>query len=467
MTPTRRRCYDPAAAVPDPAADDPRVRALSVLKRHGYNATSFQTLEEGFRYWFDGDDACVAYADTGNAWVVAGAPIAAADALADVALRFQAAAALAGRRVSYFGVEDRMLDARLGAALAIGVQPVWDPSRWPDTVRASSSLKEQLRRARAKGVQVRVASAAEIIDPGSPTRRAIERLIARWLAAKAMAPMGFLVDVQPFAFAEERRYLLAEREGSLVGFLAAVPVYARGGWLFEDLLRDESAPNGTSELLIDAAMRDAAERASTYVTLGLAPLGGPVDPRLRAVAAVSAGLYDFAGLYRFKARLKPHRWEPIHLLHPPGTPVALALLDALTAFARGSLARYGLRSVLRGPAVVVRMLALLLAPWTALLLFADPARWFPSMALKVAAIALNVALGVALWSLAREWRPRLATALAWVVSLDAIVTVAHALAFNVARVRGVGDALLVAVSCLAPLCASAILWNARAHRSAQ
>ena len=47
-----------------------RLRVLALLKRHGWNATSFQILEPGFRYWFDGDalgEACVGYVDTGSA----------------------------------------------------------------------------------------------------------------------------------------------------------------------------------------------------------------------------------------------------------------------------------------------------------------------------------------------------------------------------------------------------------------
>ena len=35
-------------------------RALELLKRYGWNATSFQSLEPGFRHWFDPDgDGCV------------------------------------------------------------------------------------------------------------------------------------------------------------------------------------------------------------------------------------------------------------------------------------------------------------------------------------------------------------------------------------------------------------------------
>lgn len=56
-------------------------------------------------------------------------------------------------------------------------------------------------------------------------------------------------------------------------------------------------------------------------------------------------------------------------------------------------------------------------------------------------------------------------ALAIAVTADAALTIAHALAFNLSRVRGLSDALLVLVSCLAPTLAGAILWNARALRA--
>src|SRR5689334_23356382 len=58
---------------PTPArsGDAERERVLALVKRHGWNATAFQVLERGFRYWFD-DDACVAYVDTGRGWVAAG-----------------------------------------------------------------------------------------------------------------------------------------------------------------------------------------------------------------------------------------------------------------------------------------------------------------------------------------------------------------------------------------------------------
>src|SRR6186713_2042376 len=102
-----------------------RERALELVRRHGWNATSFQTLEEGYRYYFEAD-GFVAYFDSGSAWVVAGAPIAAAPQIAGILQRFLAAARSAGRRVCLFATEQRLLDLTPGQlrALRIGEQPV-------------------------------------------------------------------------------------------------------------------------------------------------------------------------------------------------------------------------------------------------------------------------------------------------------------------------------------------------------
>jgi phosphatidylglycerol lysyltransferase len=127
-----------------------RERVLQLLKLHGWDATSFQILEEGFSYWFERGDACVAYVDTGSAWVVAGAPIAPAVRIGEVALRFAAAAKDRGMRVCFFGTEPRFCAAAPFASMQIGEQPVRGPRGWDDLVRSTRSLKEQLRRAGRK-----------------------------------------------------------------------------------------------------------------------------------------------------------------------------------------------------------------------------------------------------------------------------------------------------------------------------
>lgn len=453
-------------AEPEDRSTGDRARVLALLKRHGWNSTSFQILEPGFRYWFDGDDACVGYVDTGRAWVAAGAPVAPADRFAEITARFVAAAAAARRRVCCFATEARFHEAAGWASLRVGDQPIWAPGDWTTVVRGSRSLREQLRRAQAKGVTVRAIAPAELA-PGHPTRRALDALIARWLASRPIAPMGFLVHVDPFSFPDERRYFVAERDRRPVGFLCAIPIYARPGWFFEDFLREPSAPNGTVELLVDAGMRAAAGEGIPYVTLGLVPLSGEIQPWLRAARRWGKSLYDFDGLRAFKAKLKPRAWDPIFLSYPRNRNGFVAMFDTLTAFARGGLLRFGLETLLRGPAIVMRILAVLLVGWTALLALPVSARWFPSPAWQWGWIGFDLVLAASLLALSYRWRAVLADLVATAVTADAAVTLIQAIIYDLPRRRGALDVAIVITAIAAPTVAATLLWNARAHRAAQ
>jgi len=451
-----------AASLSPSTFEESRRRVLELVRRHGWNATSFQVLEPGLSYFFE-DDACVAYVDTGRAWVVAGAPIAPESRLREVALRFEAEARRRRRRVRFFGVEERFCAGASLDRVRVGEQPVWDPAEWEQILRGSSSLREQLRRSRAKGVRVRVLEPDELADPGG-IRRRIERLIDRWSHSRPMAPMGFLVAIVPFTFRGERRYFVAEREGAVVGFLAAVPVYAREGWLLEDLLRDPEAPNGTAELLVDSAMRRLAEDGCRFATLGLAPLSG-AEGWLRTARRLARGLYDFGGLRDFKAKLRPQGWEPIYLAWPKGEDERLAIFDSLAAFAHEGLLRFGLGTLLRVPTVVIQGLAVLLVPWTLLLASAEWERWFPAAWLKWAWVGFDVALCGALLALASRWRPWLGRALAAAVTIDAALTWTQALAFNAPRIASRAEGAVVALAVAAPTVAAGLLWRAVRHRS--
>lgn len=447
-----------------PPVDPEQTLVLGLLHRYGWNALSFQILEPGFLYWFHGEDACVGYVDTGKAWVVAGAPIAPPERLHDVAAAFSALASRRGRRVAFFGTEPRFLDAApRWHALRVGEQPVWAPEEWSATLERSRSLREQLRRARAKGVQVRKLDPTELL-PGHATRHRLDTLIARWLHTRPMAPMGFLVQIHPYTFPEQRHCFVAEREGRMVGFLGVIPVFARGGWFFEDFLSDPDAPNGTVDLLIDAGMRAAASARIPYVTLGLVPLAGRVGARFRAARRWGSLLYDFNGLYAFKSKFRPRVWDPIHLSYPPGGSSWAAIGDTLTAFSRGGLLSFGAQTLLRGPMVVLRVLALLLVPWTLLLALPMSRDWFPSEPIRWAWIGFDVAVAVALYRLSERWDQRLARILTGAVALDAILTVVQALLYDLPAYGDLTGILVILTAVLAPTMAAALLWRGGVHR---
>jgi hypothetical protein len=341
------------------------------------------------------------------------------------AKRFAAAARARRRRAVFFGVE--ALDAFAGfRSLALGLQSVLLPAQWPATLRRSRKLREQLRRARAKGVTVRVVDADDLA-PGTPLRSHVERLAAEWLASRHMEAMTFLVAVEPFHAPAHHLYVVAERRGVPVQFLSAVPIPAAGGWLFEDMLRGGDAPNGSTELVLDLALRTIADRAE-WATPGLTPLAGEIAWWLWAARAAASPLYDFDGLRRFRARLSPARWSTVWMVWDRG-PSILVLIDVLRAFPGGRLAAFGIRSIVRhanGPPWAV---AVPLVPWIGVLVALLATGHAAALALSPAALAgwivFDVALAWLMFHAASRPRARRLAALAIAAGADAVWSVQH------------------------------------------
>ena len=308
----------PERSWPSPIAQRRRARARAV-KRHGWNATSFQMLEPGFRYWFDGDDACVAYVDTGRRVGGGGrAHRAPRAARARWRARFEAAARAAGRRVVLLRHRAALRRrARRWGACPSASSRCGTARAGPRRCSDSRSLREQLRRARAKGVTRARGRAAEELEPPRAPLRGGDRAADR---RAGCAPADGADGLPGAAAAVRLRATSAATSWPSVdgaawsAFLAAVPVYARQGGCSRTscaIRRRRTAPRSCWWTRRCAR---AAARASGYVTLGLAPLSGAVRGWLRVARLWGAPLYDFEGLRAFKAKLRPARLGP----HPPG-----------------------------------------------------------------------------------------------------------------------------------------------------
>ena len=335
--------------------------------RHGWNATAYQILNPGIAHWFAaGDDAVIGYVRRSGVRVVAGAPVCALERLGDVVAEFAAHAKRAGDRVCYFGAGERLERAlrRAGACgtVGLGAQPSWDPRRWSAIMAHRVSLRAQLRRARNKGVVITRWSAER-----AENNRELAALLDQWLRTLGLPPLHFLIETDTIALTRDRRIFVAERAGAVVAYLVASPVPARRGWLIEQIVRGREAPNGSSELLVDAAMRALASEGAEYVTLGLAPLSSHAqyaDPGvpawlqlvLRWVRAHGRRFYDFDGLDRFKSKFAPEHWEEIIAIddRAPFSPRALWAITA--AFGGGSPVGLVARTVARAVAQEVRRL---------------------------------------------------------------------------------------------------------------
>lgn len=298
-----------------------KVREL--VMAYGWNSTAYQILNPGFEYWFARSaPAVVAYMRRGNVLVVAGAPVCPPEALAAVATEFERFASGAGCRVCYVCAADRLRETVDGSGnhstIVIGAQPVWNPQAWPQLAAARRAIRQQVARARNKGVTVET-----VTDGSGRVAPELERILAEWLNTRVLPPLHFLVEPYIADVAHsDRLTLVARREGVAVAFLVASPVAARNGFLIEQVARSPKAPNGSSELLIDAAMRRLAGEGRDYATLGLVALStravgskamNPWWLRLMMMVARAHAnrFYNFRGLERFRMKMAPARWETV------------------------------------------------------------------------------------------------------------------------------------------------------------
>lgn len=431
---------------------------------HGDHAHALNALL-GERAWRGAQGEVVAYADTGRAWVAAGGPIAASADVPAAALAFEEAARAAGRIPVWFAIEhpERMPH---GAGMVVGALPEWSPAGWAAVVRGHRRIREQLRRARKKGVTVREVS-LEALAPAD--RAALDRLEVAWVRTRRMEPMGFVVAHRQDSAPLLRRAWIAECGGRAVAYVTATPMPARKAWLLEDLRRD-GAPNGSSELMFDTIVRALAADGAEWITPGMVPLIGASRRWLAGVRLLARPLYDFDGLAFFRTRMHPDRWRPIHLMHPPQVSAPRAVVEVLRAFAGGSLIRFGSRSLLKRPPGLAWLLAAGLVPWTlgiAAMAIADAESLlgFSRSALWGWAV-FDGALVALLWMAARQRRLRHFVIAAVAAAADALLSAQHLLDV------GLGSTplqqVLRTVSAAAPLLATALLsyasvreWRAR------
>lgn len=311
-------------AAPDPESAAAVERARAIILAWGSNSTAYQIINPGICRWFtQKGNGLVGFVRGGSTRVAAGEPVCEKSRLEEIAGRFErASAAEGGRSVCWFcasAMFASLLPNRSSSTILIGAQPVWNPAAWQTKIRSRASLRQQLNRARNKGVTVTEWSTEKAGD-----HPALLRCLEEWLEARPFPPLHFLVEPQTLHRLFDRRVFVAERSGKPIGFVVLSPVPRRNGWLAEQIIRAHGAPNGTAEMMLDTAIGTIAAEGYGYVTLGLAPLsrraGIPSEnPRwirflFGWIRLHGRRFYNFDGLDFFKAKFMPDYWEPIYAI---------------------------------------------------------------------------------------------------------------------------------------------------------
>ena len=343
---------------PMPAVQNlPRARAL--VMQWGWNPSCYQILNPGITQYFSPRyEAVIGYVPArsgpltlrAGVRLVAGSPVCSHPDLPNVLDEWEADAAAHKQTVCYFGAAGRLMevlrDRSNYCAVLLGAQPTWNPHHFAQVVARRASLRAQTNRAYNKGVCVH-----EWTNERAEADTDLRRCLAEWLQTHTLPAMRFLVEPDTLGRLFDRRVFVAEQKGVPVAWGVASPIPARNGWLIEQIVRGNSAPNGCAELLIREMMAALAESGAEYVTLGLVPLShhSPTETKdhnppwlrlvLGRVRAHGRRFYNFDGLDTFRAKMEPDNWEPIYAVANQAR-FSPALLWAIAdAFSHGSPVR--------------------------------------------------------------------------------------------------------------------------------
>ncbi|MDQ2587876.1 bifunctional lysylphosphatidylglycerol flippase/synthetase MprF [Saccharothrix yanglingensis] len=238
---------------------------------------AFNTGNEHFR--LPGVPGLIVYRPVGRYLVQFGGPFAPPDAAGALLRGFVALAAEQGREI----VAVQLQGADAGPYLAegftinqMGASYAVDLDTFSLAGTRFMRLRNKISRAIRTGLEVREAPYEEWADQ-------VRALDAAWLGTKGpdVKPLEFLVGQTGGPYQHLRRLFVAEREGTLVGYVSYAPVYGpQAGWMHDLSRRQPDSPPGVMEAINKAALDTFREEGVKWLHFGFTPFTSLDAPRL-------------------------------------------------------------------------------------------------------------------------------------------------------------------------------------------
>lgn len=317
------------------ATGSPSAQALAdVLRRHAENPSAFLALNNGTeQFTLPGSDGFIAYRRAGRYLVQLGGPFAAEEDQDRLLDGFLELAAREGRRV--VGVQLLRRDitryAERGFVInQFGASYARSLGAFSLRGKAHMSLRNKLSRARRAGVVV--SELGVDCDVSREIRSELDGIDRQWLRAKGrhVKELTFLIGERGGPAGSMRRTFAAFVEGRVVGYVSFSPVHGvRAGWLHDLSRRLPSAPPGTQDLIVAAAIERFQSEGVEWLHFGMTPFTG-LDPAnehptnssrlaariVRLLAERGEKLYPAADQLAYKMKWAPDVVEPEYLAFP-------------------------------------------------------------------------------------------------------------------------------------------------------
>jgi phosphatidylglycerol lysyltransferase len=170
-----------------------------------------------------------------------------------------------------------------------------------------------------------------IVHEYKPTIKRNEELEAQFLqVAKRWSEHRSLnshfLGLNLFDYYELKRYFYGTVHEELIAFMSCAPIFARNGYLFEDVVRDPNAPYGAIELMTLEALAQFKEEGKLIATFGISPRLDPIDMDklpFKGRAIIKSAVWcantfmNLQGLHHFRKKFSTERAESMYLVKYP------------------------------------------------------------------------------------------------------------------------------------------------------
>jgi lysyl-tRNA synthetase, class II len=298
----RPRCA--SRTLPDEHA---RRKARELVRAHGSDTLAFFKLRHDLQYLFTHDRrAFLGYRIENGVLLVAGDPVGALDAVAEVVHDAHRFAEVHGLRITAIGASERLVplwrDAGL-RAVYIGDEAIVETAGFSLEGRAIRKVRQSLSRLEKAGYTAELRTVSEL---DADRRAELEHVSSLWRSGGPERGFAMAMD----ALSDGVVVVGRDAEGAARGFLHFVPTHGRAAVSLSFMRRDRATPNGLMEFLVVNAIEQLRERGIEEFSLNFVMFGRlMVRPVVRRLIGFGSRWFQIESLYRFTVKFSP-RWEP-------------------------------------------------------------------------------------------------------------------------------------------------------------
>lgn len=292
-----------------------------VLAREAREAGQFTVLgpDPWQVLWNEARSGFVAFLEERHCLVTWRSPVAAPTDQADLLLALRSFAQ--HRTVFALGVNE----ATTHALAAHGFRTTWIGTECYLHLAGWSTAgghRQKVRWARSHAARLGVTWREAFPTPGSGDESGLQRVEDRWKSERSERATNSFLRNDFRELREDRRYFVAERDGTILASLTCSPL-SDTTWYLQDPVRDPSAPRGALEGAMAHALDTLRDDGATVASNGILPFwhvgDGTASPHqsglfVRRVVALFDRLYRFRAINQFRSKFTPDAVSAVYVV---------------------------------------------------------------------------------------------------------------------------------------------------------